>query len=87
MVSVQLHNMGDHQLEMFQFSRLLFREYVRTSNDPIVFEREISENELISDADRLGLDLAIEVFENFNWDNPPRQVFAEDQRKLREKRF
>ena len=86
-ISVQLNNMNDHQLEMFDISRMLFREYVCTSINPIVFEREVTEDELISNGDHLALDLAIEVFENFNWNDPPRQVFAEDQRKLRERRF
>lgn len=86
-VSVQLHNMNDHQLEMFDASRILFREYVRTSNNPIVFEREVTEDELISSGDQLALDLAVEIFENFNWNDPPRQAFSEDQRKLRERRF
>ncbi len=86
-VSVQLFNMNDHQLEMFSASRILFHEYVRTSANPIVFEREVTEDDLISNTDALALDLAIEVFENFNWDSPPRQVFAEDQRRLRERRL
>ena len=86
-VSVQLHNMNDHQLEMFDASRNFFREYVRKSDNPILFEREITEDEIISNTDGLALDLAVEVFENFNWNNPPRHVFAEDQRKLRERRF
>ena len=86
-VSVQLHNMNDHQLETFGASRILFNEYVRTSDNPVVFEREATEDELISSGDQLALDLAVEIFENFNWNDPPRQVFAEDQRKLRERRF
>ena len=87
LISVQLHNMNDHQLEMFDASRILFREYVRLSSNPVVFEREVTEDELISSGDQLALDLAVEIFENFNWNDPPRQAFTEDQRKLRERRF
>jgi len=86
-VSIQLHNMADHQLATFDASRLLFGDYTCTATEPIVFENEFSQDELISRTDELALDAVVEIFEHFNWDNPPRQTFVEDQRRLRERRL
>lgn len=86
-ISIGLHNMNDHELSTFSASRLLFDHYVRTSKEPIIFETEVSIQDLITHTDEKALDAVTEIFENFNWNNPPRHVFAEDQRKLRERRL
>ena len=86
-VSIELHNMGNHQLATFGGRRCLPDDYVYTTNDPIVIEKEIPQQELISKPDEFALDLIVEIFERFSWNNPPRQILREDQKRLRERRF
>lgn len=86
-VSIGLYNMYDHQLAAFNSRRLMPDRYVRESSEPIVFETQVSAQDLISKTDELALDAVVEIFEHFNWNNPPRDILAEDQRRLRERRL
>ena len=86
-ISIGLHNMKAHQLATFGGKRLLPDNYVYATNDPIVIEKEIPQQELISKPDEFALDFIVEIFERFNWNNPPRQILNEDQRRLRERRL
>lgn len=82
-ISIGLHNIKDHQLTAFDASRLLRDDYVYTTDDPIVIEKEIPEQDLIAKPDAFALDYIVEIFERFQWNNPPRQVLSEAQKKLR----
>lgn len=82
-VSIGLHSVKDHQLIAFDTSRFLGDDYVYTSDGPIVIEKEIPEQDLIAKPDEFALDYIVEIFERFQWNNPPRQVLSEDQKKLR----
>jgi hypothetical protein len=86
-VSVGLHNMEDHQLASFGGRRFLPDGYVYETNEPIVVEREIPQAELIAKPDDFALDSVIQIFERFGWDDPPRQILGEDQKRLRERRL
>jgi hypothetical protein len=89
-ISVGVHNIRDYQLIALDRTRLhfgLFTNYVHASESPIVIEREISEQELVSKPDEFALDYVIHIFELFQWNNPPRQVLSEYQKKLREGRL
>lgn len=86
-ISIGLYNMGDHQLEPFKANRFFPDNYVFTTNTPIVIEKEIPQNELISNYDDFALDFVVEIFEHFNWNNPPRQTLSEDQKRLRQRRL
>jgi len=86
-ISIGLYNMKDHALASFNGSRHLHDGYVYTIDDPIVIEREIPQQELIANPDNFALDFIIEIFERFNWNNPPRQILSEDQKRLRERRL
>ena len=86
-ISIGLHNMGDHQLAAFDSRRFMPDWYVRASDEPILIEKEVSEQDLITNKDELALDVVVEIFENFNWNEPPRHILAEDQKKLRERRL
>jgi len=82
-ISISLNNIRDHQLVTWSGSRHLPDNYVYSANTPIVIEREISEQELVSKSDEFALDYVINIFERFQWNNPPRQVLGEDQKRLR----
>ncbi|MBA7587009.1 hypothetical protein ES708_29019 [subsurface metagenome] len=89
-ISVGVHNIRDYQLIALDRTRLhfgLFSNYVHASEHPIVIEKEIPEQELVAKPDEFALDYAINIFERFQWSNPPRQVFSEYQKKLRERRL
>jgi hypothetical protein len=86
-ISVSLHNVKDHQLAAFDASRFLRDDFVYSADTPIVIEREIPEQELVAKPDEFALDYVINIFERFQWSDPPRQVLGEDQKKLRERRL
>jgi len=82
-VSIGLYNIKDHQLATFDMNRFLSDDYVYTTDVPIIIEKEISEQDLVANPDKFALDYIVEIFERFQWNNPPRQVLSEDQKKLR----
>jgi hypothetical protein len=84
-VSIGLHNVKDHQLTSFDVRRSisLRDDYVYTTDVPIVIEKEIPQQDLIAKPDDFALDYIVEMFERFQWNNPPRQVLSEAQKKLR----
>lgn len=89
-ISVGMHNVRDYQLIALDQTRLhfgLFSNYIHASEQPIVIETEIPEQELVTKPDEYALDYMINIFERFQWNNPPRQVFSEVQKKLRERRL
>ena len=86
-ISVGLHNIKDHQLITFETNRFLHDYFVHDDDSSIVIEKEFLEQELLERGDELALDYVIEIFEQFQWNNPPRQVLSEDQKKLRSYRL
>jgi len=50
--------------------------------EPIIEEQVIPTKELISDPANLALDFTMDIFKEFNWKNPNRDVFLQDQKKL-----
>ena len=86
-ISVGLYNLKDHELASFGANRYLHDGYVYTKDDPIVIEREVPQDKLVANPDNFALDFIIDIFEHFNWNNPPRQILAEDQKRLRERRL
>ena len=86
-ISIGLYNMKDHELISLNASRGLHGSFVYNTDDPIIIEREIPQQELVAKPDGFALDFIIEIFERFNWNNPPRQILAEDQKRLRERRL
>jgi len=86
-VSIGLYDTKDYELASFNASRFLRQGYVHTADDPIIIEKEIPQQELVANPDDFALNFIIEIFERFNWNNPPRQMLAEDQKRLRERRL
>ncbi|MFC2026841.1 hypothetical protein ACFLUX_02580 [Chloroflexota bacterium] len=86
-VSIGLHNIKDHELTSFTSNRWLDHDFVFMTDDPIVIEKTIFQRELIANPDDHALDYIVEIFERFNWNNPSREIFSEDQKRLRERRL
>jgi hypothetical protein len=86
-ISIGLHNIKDHELVSFNASRFMPDGYVYVTDEPIIMEKEISQQELVTNPDNLALNFIVEIFERFNWSNPSRKILAEDQKRLRERRL
>lgn len=86
-ISIGLHNVRGHELTSFSASRPLDEGFLYTTDAPIIIEREIPQQTLVANTDNFALDFIIEIFERFNWNNPARQILAEDQKRLRERRL
>ena len=82
-ISIGLHNIEDHQLISFEANRWLEDNYVYDNDSPIIIEKEYPEQDLLEKGDELARDYVIEIFEQFQWNNPSRQMLSEDQKKLR----
>lgn len=85
-ISVGLYNMKDHELASFSSRRMLHDGYVYPASSPIVIEKEIPQQELVSRPDEFALGFVVDIFERFQLNNPPRQVLSEEQKRLRERR-
>ena len=85
-VSIKLVGTEGRHLVFEHIRRLLSRPY-RCKLPEINLERTYAEPELRGEASALALTAAVHVYERFNWNDPPREVFAEDQKKLLERRF
>jgi len=86
-ISIGLHNMRDHELTSFNANRFMDDGFVYEVYEPIVIEREIEQQQLVSNPDNIALDFIVAIFERFNWINPSRQILAEDQKRLRKRRL
>jgi hypothetical protein len=86
-ISIGLYNIKDHELTTFGSRRYLPEGYVYANDKPLLIEREISQQELINKPDEHALDFITSIFERFQWNQPPRQIFSEDQKRLRERRL
>jgi len=85
-LSIGLHGMINRKLFVEEFGRHLFHEYVCIIND-LPYSRTIAVKDILGQAADLALDHAFWIFERFNWHDPPRDVFKEDQKKLLEHRL
>ena len=85
-ISIKLADAQNRHLVFEQGSRILRGPYV-CDRPEIAFERTYMEPELRGEARELALTAAVHVYEPFNWNDPPRHVFAEDQKKLLERRL
>jgi hypothetical protein len=85
-ISITLHRTKNRQLIMLDRKRH-FSGLYKSELEPIPREISISTAELMAKSAELSLDHTIWVFEKFNWDNPPRGVLLEDQKKLIERRL
>jgi len=85
-LSIELHGMMNRKLFIEEFGRNLFHDYVCTIND-LPYQRTIAVKEILGQGHDLALDNTFWIFDRFNWHDPPRDVFKEDQKKLLEHRL
>jgi hypothetical protein len=56
----------EHELASFSASRFLPDGFMHTTDDPIVIEKEITQQELAGNPDDFAVDFIIGIFELFN---------------------
>lgn len=84
-ISISIHGTKDRQLAYWRgLERLLSRRYV-CELDAVAVDREPTLAELTSGSSQLALQVAVDIFERFNWFAVPTDLFAEDQRRLLER--
>ncbi|MHB8576084.1 MAG: hypothetical protein ACYDCQ_12220 [Dehalococcoidia bacterium] len=81
---IELHGMQDRMLVS---PRRFVHEYYIASCDDIAWTCTEPAPVVIADAPQLAIDAAMHIFERFNWPDPPRAVFEEDQRRFLERRL
>lgn len=81
-ISITLHGTKDRQLVTLDFRRHFFLREYKSKLESIPHKISIPTADLIARSAELSLDHTIRVFERFNWDNPPRGIFLEEQTKL-----
>ncbi len=85
-IQIDLTDTQERELVFWTIDRFLSGRYV-SQLEKISFHATHSQDELVAKSAEFALDAAIYVFERFNWNNPPREVLAEDQRRLLERRL
>jgi hypothetical protein len=80
-VSIGLYGAQNRALTFYDPMRHLSSPYI-SQNQVIEFERFWPPERLISSGAELALDAAKYVFERFNWDEMPVQMFQDEQEKL-----
>jgi hypothetical protein len=85
-LSVTLSNIKGYSLFFENLLRLLARDY--TSHiDKIEWERTLTTEEIVSKSAEIALDAVEFVFDRFGLEKGKRSIWAEDQRKLLERRL
>ena|SRR5215207_1389878 len=84
-ITIELHGMAGRVLTA-SFDRELHGHYEATT-DLICWHETVPATALLATASDLALDATVHVFERFGWQDLPREVLAEDQRRLLERRL
>lgn len=84
-ISISIHGTKDRQLAYWRgLERFLSRRYV-CERDAVAVDRKPAAAELISSSKQLALEVCVDIFERFNWFDPPVDVLAQDQLRLLER--
>lgn len=84
-ITIELHNMQDRQLVPSK-GRMRFGVY-KSHDATISWTNLVHPAKLIANGSELALDAALHFFERFNWHQPPRHLFAQEQRRLYERQI
>lgn len=85
-IEIQMIDVRDRVLFMWDPARAFWHFY--TAAEPkLSKEWSLRTEQLLSESSELALNATEWFFERFQWMNPPRQVLADDQRRLLERRF
>lgn len=80
-IEIGLHNSNGRVLVTESNRGPLFDTYKCHPKD-VNLKKRLSSEQIITEGRVVAIDLLVELFNRFNWNNPPRGVFEEDQRKL-----
>lgn len=87
-VELELHNTENRSLHISDFRRApLFGDYRSRIKDIILPVNTYSAQDILENYLDLALDQTVNLFQQFNWTNPPIEVIKEDQKKLIERRL
>jgi hypothetical protein len=84
-ITIELHNMQDRQLVPSK-GQMRFGVY-KAYDTKISWTKILPSAELIANASELALDATMHIFQRFNWHQPPRHLFAQEQRRLYERQI
>lgn len=85
-IHISLNNIKGYKLFYWERGRHLHREYV-SEIPSIKAETILDVDELIARGHEEAVSLTSNIFERFNWNNPPKKLFIEEQKKLLERRL
>lgn len=85
-IHVTLAGIRNFQLFFFDSGRVLFDKY-KSGIDEINLESKMSVQELLAKGHEEAIKQAIKIYERFNWLEPPKSIFIEEQKKLLERRL
>jgi len=85
-IKISIKGVKNFQLFFWDRLRVLHDAYI-SGIDEINFESVMTIDDLLANGHDEALNKAISVFERFNWNNPPQNILAEDQKKLLERRL
>jgi len=87
-IIIELHNVRDRMLFIWDWGRDLFSPYICNFSDNKISSSEVyKKDDIIAKFDSLAADVAIKTFRFFGWNNPNEQVIKNDQKKLLERRL
>lgn len=84
-IRIELNGMKGRKLTSPQYRRLAGNH--TSQSDTICWEHTDQTAALIATAPRIALDATTHILERFTWENVPRQVLEEEQRRFYEKRW
>jgi len=78
-VQIGLKNTKNRKIEILEPGRgPLFHDYI-CSEEELSYEKEYSESDIIGNSESIALDVIMWFCHRFNWENPPKNVFENDQ--------
>jgi len=84
-IVIKLNGVKNFKLFYWEKTRLLNGPYLCATNS-IEVKSKMRSDEFLTKAYDEAIGKVIEIFEYFNWNDPPRKMLSEDQRKLLENR-
>jgi hypothetical protein len=85
-ILVKLCNINKHQLFFWDSSRFL-RDSLIANIEEINLESTMRDEELLANGRGVAIEKTLNIMERFNWNNPPKEIFIEEQKKFLERRL
>lgn len=84
---IRLCKTAHRELVMLDPMRVPLSGKYETGIDEISFSKEYNDEQIIQNAREEALNVIVYIFQRFQWDNPPTEVFKADQEKLITRRY